>query len=159
MYKLTKAQKQEFGLQFRKEKCCLGIGRIGISSPPVDMAAHKAPGMEGYWLSGNKKLALMTLEPQISEICMVWMGGRGGGGFIIPAWSKCLNNEFMEETHKIPTEHKPIPGGRSHKTLTDWHWLALEWAGPLDTTLWDLTTNWVVGANLQSPPVAQKVVA
>ncbi|KAJ7936746.1 hypothetical protein B0H13DRAFT_1853167 [Mycena leptocephala] len=47
------------------------------------------------------------------------------------------------KSNKIPTEHKPIPGGRSHKTLTDWDWLALEWAGPLDTTLWDLTTSGV----------------
>ncbi|KAJ7908161.1 hypothetical protein B0H13DRAFT_1878948 [Mycena leptocephala] len=52
---------------------------------------------------------------------------------------------ILTEIHKIPTEHKPIPGGRSHKTLTDWDWLALEQAGPLDTTLWDLTTNWVAG--------------
>jgi hypothetical protein len=28
---------------------------------------------------------------------------------------------ILTETHKIPTEHKPIPGGRSHKTLIDWH--------------------------------------
>ncbi|KAJ7927809.1 hypothetical protein B0H13DRAFT_1861056 [Mycena leptocephala] len=52
---------------------------------------------------------------------------------------------ILTEIHKIPTEHKPIPGGHSHKMLTDWDWLALEQAGPLDTTLWDLTTNWVAG--------------
>jgi hypothetical protein len=40
-----------------------------------------------------------------------------------------------QKSNKIPTEHKPIPGGRSHKTLTDWDWLALERAGPLDTYL------------------------
>ncbi|KAJ7622939.1 hypothetical protein DFH06DRAFT_1447145 [Mycena polygramma] len=47
----------------------------------------------------------------------------GGGGFIILAWSKCLNNEFTEDkqasnvrvvilsyTYKMPTEHTPFQG-------------------------------------------------
>ncbi|KAJ7735497.1 hypothetical protein B0H16DRAFT_1695642 [Mycena metata] len=40
--------------------------------------------------------------------------GRAGGGFIILAWSKCLNNEFTEDKqaviYKMPTEHTPFQG-------------------------------------------------
>ncbi|KAJ7920015.1 hypothetical protein B0H13DRAFT_2268330 [Mycena leptocephala] len=75
-------------------------------------------------------------------------GGQAGrrAGEALAGVGYCVASEARYEvgkSNKIPTEHKPIPGGRSHKTLTDWDWLALEWAGPLDTTLWDLTTSGV----------------
>ncbi|KAJ7237157.1 hypothetical protein C8J57DRAFT_1247403 [Mycena rebaudengoi] len=116
----------------------------------------------GGWNRNALRVHVLILRPS------AWMGRRGGGIAAseiqlgtrwIYAGSVRADDKLdgcrytcgtvrvviLTEIHKIPTEHKPIPGGRSHKTLTDWDWLALEQAGPLDTTLWDLTTNWVAG--------------
>ncbi|KAJ7082506.1 hypothetical protein C8R44DRAFT_753769 [Mycena epipterygia] len=59
-------------------------------------------------------------------------GGGGGGGLnytrVVQMSEQRVYGRYtcgtvrvviLTEIHKIPTEHKPIPGGRSHKTLTD----------------------------------------